>query len=165
MLISPIWNYQYIPSYLVSHHVFANGILEYDSPYPFYRLPASCYDPRKWGPKSSILPSFQRGKTSFSTILEISLKTIGCASRKWQLTGLEDLTQIKGREIFPCTTCPRNLLVPLGPPFFPASFYKLGESPLTKVPTRVFRPKHLPNYTVEEGIKTGRRKGVKTEGK
>lgn len=97
-------------------------------------------------------------KTSSSTILEISLKTIGCASRKWQLTELADLTQIKGREIFPSNTCPHTLLIPSGPSFFPASFYKLGESPLTREPTWVSRPKHLPRYTVEEGIKNGGRK-------
>jgi len=147
------------PSYLVSRHVFCKR-------HSRIRLSVS------------VLSSFQRvatirgngvlklryflpssSKTSSSTILEISLKTIGCVSRKWQLTGLEDLTQIKGREIFLSTTCPRILFIPLGPSFFPASFYKLGESPLTRVPTRVSRPKHLPSYTVEEGIKKEGRRG------
>lgn len=48
---------------------------------------------------------------------------------------LEDLTQIKGREIFPSVAGLRTLLAhPL--PRRPASFYKLCESPLAKVPTR-----------------------------
>jgi len=42
---------------------------------------------------------------------------------------LEDLTQIKGREIFPSTAYLRTLRASSGLPLSPASFYKLGEAP------------------------------------